>query len=60
MNKNVFFSKTMWYNIIWVLLILVNRFMLPVPMELLEPLATVSLPLGNMALRYLTTKGVSL
>ena len=57
-SKSIFVSKTMWYNFVWVVLILLNRFLLPVPMEILEPLAVISLPIGNAIIRYFTTKGV--
>lgn len=41
-------------------IILVNRFMLPIPYDLVEPIVVVSLPLVNMLLRYITKTAIKL
>ena len=51
----------MWFNLVWLTIIILNRFLFTaIPLEILEPLVAVTLPVANMVLRKITTKGVHL
>jgi hypothetical protein len=59
-TKNVLLSKTMWVNLLTVVLIVINRYDLVVDPAIIEPLVVVILPVLNMALRAVTKKPVTL
>ena len=59
-TKSIFLSKTMWVNLLTVMIIIINRYGVVIEPELIEPLAIVILPIANMLLRTVTDKPVSL
>jgi hypothetical protein len=59
-TKNVFLSKTLWVNLLTVILIILNRRDVVVDPAIIEPLVVVLLPVINMALRLVTKKPVTL
>tara|TARA_R110000772_G_scaffold94334_4_gene192181 strand:- start:8969 stop:9169 length:201 start_codon:yes stop_codon:yes gene_type:complete len=59
-TKNVLLSKTMWVNLLTVVLIVINRYDLVVDPAIIEPLVVVILPVLNMVLRAVTKKPVTL
>tara|TARA_R110000782_G_scaffold210163_1_gene298254 strand:- start:210 stop:410 length:201 start_codon:yes stop_codon:yes gene_type:complete len=59
-TKSIFLSKTLWVNLLTVILIILNRSDVVVDPTLIEPLVVVILPVLNMALRIVTNKPVAL
>ena len=59
-TKSIFLSKTMWVNILTVILIVINRYGVVIDPDLIEPLAVILIPIANMLLRTVTDKAVSL
>ncbi len=56
-TKHILMSKTVWVNILTIVFVLANRLWMPIPIELLEPIVVLTLPLVNVALRKITSKG---
>ena len=59
-TKSILLSKTLWVNVLTVVVIILNRNSQVVDPLLIEPLVLIVLPFVNIGLRTVTTQTVSL
>ena len=59
-TKSILLSKTLWVNVLTVVVIILNRNSQVVDPSLIEPLVLIVLPFVNIGLRTVTTQTVSL
>jgi hypothetical protein len=59
-TKSLFLSKTLWFNLLSIILVVANRYGVVIDPALIEPALLVILPFVNMALRFVTKKSVTL
>jgi hypothetical protein len=59
-TKSIFLSKTLWFNLLSIVLLVVNRYDVVIDPAVVEPMVALILPLINMGLRLVTKKPVTL